>query len=150
MGCTNITPTQSWCILKQRFDICQCLLQVTRPLKPVQTNAWDRTLADWIKRGNEATKDYQAVRMNEIDMENGLYRYRVNSVFGSKYALTDDEVVSPQDDLGAQVSPFYCPGKSGSPLMTSSSSSTTSPDWPMDIKRHAPQPASLIGFVWPE
>lgn len=79
------------------------LLQITRPLLPVQTNAWDRTLADWIRRGEEATRDYEAVRLNEIDMENGLYRYRVNSVFGSKYALTDDEVVTPQDDLGAQV-----------------------------------------------
>ena len=81
-----------------------CLLQVTRATKPVLINAWDRTLADWIRRGEEATHDYEAVRLNEIDMENGLYRYRVNSVFGSKYALTDDEVVTPQDDLGAQVS----------------------------------------------
>lgn len=79
------------------------MVQITRPLLPVQTNAWDRTLADWIRRGEEATRDYEAVRLNEIDMENGLYRYRVNSVFGSKYALTDDEVVTPQDDLGAQV-----------------------------------------------
>lgn len=79
------------------------LLQIAQPLSPVQTNAWDRTLADWLRRGDEATRDYQAVRLNEIDMENGLYRYRVNSVLGSKYALTDDEVVSPQDDLGAQV-----------------------------------------------
>ena len=87
------------------------LLQITRPLLPVQTNAWDRTLADWIRRGEEATRDYEAVRLNEIDMENGLYRYRVNSVFGSKYALTDDEVVTPQDDLGAQVgNPGSCVG----------------------------------------
>ena len=80
-------------------------MQVTRTTKPVNINAWDRTLADWIRRGDEATHDYEAVRLNEIDMENGLYRYRVNSVFGSKFALTDDEVVTPQDDLGAQVSP---------------------------------------------
>ena len=81
-------------------------MQISRPVKPVMINAWDRTLADWIRRGDEATHDYQAVRLNEIDMENGLYRYRVNSVFGSKWQLTDDEVVSPQDDLGAQVSPM--------------------------------------------
>lgn len=46
------------------------------------------------------------MRRNEIDMENGLYRYRVLSVFGSKYALTDDEVVQPADDMGAQVTPW--------------------------------------------
>ena len=68
-------------------------------------NAWDRTLADWLKRGEQATKDYDAVRRNEIDMENGLYRYRVLSVFGSKYALSDDEVVQPADDMGSQVTP---------------------------------------------
>ena len=69
-------------------------------------NAWDRTLADWLKRGEQATKEYDGVRRNEIDMENGLYRYRVLSVFGSKYALTDDEVVQPADDMGAQVTPW--------------------------------------------
>ena len=75
-------------------------------------NAWDRTLADWLKRGEQATKDYDAVRRNEIDMENGLYKYRVLSVFGSKYALTDDEVVQPADDMGAQVIPCTIAGTS--------------------------------------
>ena len=81
------------------------LAQITRESSPVLINAWDRTLADWLKRGEQATKDYDAVRRNEIDMENGLYKYRVLSVFGSKYALTDDEVVQPADDMGAQVTP---------------------------------------------
>ena len=89
-------------------------------------NAWDRTLADWIRRGDEATHDYEAVRLNEIDMENGLYRYRVNSVFGSKYALTDDEVVTPQDDLGAQVSPCLPLREGLSPTCSAVSSPTDS------------------------
>ena len=83
-------------------------MQITRESSPVLINAWDRTLADWLKRGEQATKEYDGVRRNEIDMENGLYRYRVLSVFGSKYALTDDEVVQPADDMGAQVIPSSC------------------------------------------
>ena len=49
-------------------------------MKPVQTNAWDRTLADWIKRGEEATRDTQTVRLNMIDTEHGLYKHHANSV----------------------------------------------------------------------
>ena len=71
--------------------------QVTRgDTSALRLNAWDRTLADWLQRADEANHE-AAVEAKRN------HTHRVHSVLGGKSILTDKEITMPEDDLASQV-----------------------------------------------
>lgn len=76
-----------------------CLQVTKQDSSALRTDAWDRTLSDWLRRADEAN--------HEVAVEaKRNHTHHVHSVLGGKSILTDTEITMPEDDLASQVWPL--------------------------------------------
>lgn len=62
----------------------------------MRTDAWQRTLADWLRRADDANHE-AAVEAKRN------HTHRVHSVLGGKSILSDTEITMPEDELASQA-----------------------------------------------
>ncbi|EIE20480.1 glycoside hydrolase [Coccomyxa subellipsoidea C-169] len=82
---------------KRSSPLQNCVKVVTKQdSSALRTDAWDRTLSDWLRRADEAN--------HEVAVEaKRNHTHHVHSVLGGKSILTDTEITMPEDDLASQV-----------------------------------------------
>lgn len=59
-------------------------------------NAWERTMADWLRRADEANHEAALEAKRN-------HTYHVQSILGGKSILSDKEITMPEDELASQV-----------------------------------------------
>lgn len=70
--------------------------QVEQPGDMLQKNAWERTMADWLRRADEANREAALEAKRN-------HTHQVHSILGGKSILSDKEITMPEDELASQV-----------------------------------------------